>query len=121
MSEYFKLHVNGNPDSARPVLEQALEGQGFRFTWENPQKGIAEKGSRTKAMLLGALSIHYKYWVQLDPQADGTVVVGLGLGTSGVSAGAVGMVKVRKKVDELQQYVSEAYRTSGVLLGAQAG
>jgi hypothetical protein len=120
MSEYVKVVVAGTPDSARPVLEQVLQGQGFRFTWEHPQKGIAEKGSRTKALLLGAFAVHYKYSVQLDAEQDGTVVIGLGLATSGVAGGGVGMVKVRRKLDELQRALSEAYQAAGVLRAAPA-
>ncbi|HEV7931201.1 MAG TPA: hypothetical protein VGP70_02575 [Actinomadura sp.] len=102
----------------RPVLEQVLQAQGFRFTWESPENGVVEKGTRVKALLLGALAIHYKYAVRLEPQGDDGVLVGLGLATSGVSGGGLGMVKVRKKLDELQPLLSQAYQATGALEGS---
>ena len=118
MADSVKLQVTGNPDQVRPMLEQALQPEGFRFTWENPTECIVEKGSRTKAMLLGAFGTHYKYRIILRPQQDGSLVVDAGLATTGMSGGAVGVAKVRKKLDEVGHVLVAAFQNSGTLISA---
>lgn len=118
MADSVRLHVAGPPEQARATLEQALTAQGFRFTWQNDGRGVVEKGTKGKAMLLGALAIHYKYVAEIAPQPDGSVGVGLTLATSGVSGGAVGYAKVRSKLDELRGVLAQAYQSGGTLLQA---
>ncbi|TDC59865.1 hypothetical protein E1200_31425 [Actinomadura sp. GC306] len=118
MADSVKLHVTGTPEQVRPLLEQVLQGEGFRFTWENPADCIIEKGSRTKALLLGAFGTHYKYRVLLHQQPDGTLVVDLGLATTGMSGGAVGVAKVRKKLDEVGRVLTGAFQNAGTLITA---
>lgn len=118
MADSVKLHVTGSPDQVRPVLEQVLQPEGFRFTWENPGECIIEKGSRTKALLLGAFGTHYKYRIILRPQQDGSVVVDLGLATTGLSGGAVGVAKVRRKLDEVGRVLVTAFQNAGTLISA---
>ncbi|XRQ07163.1 hypothetical protein ACN3XK_63355 [Actinomadura welshii] len=117
MADSVKLRVTGTPDQVRPVLEQVLQPEGFRFTWENAGEGIVEKGSRTKALLLGAFGTHYKYRVLLYPAQDGSLVVDFGLATTGMSGGAVGVAKVRKKLDEVGRIVTGAFQNAGTLVG----
>ncbi|GAA0553367.1 hypothetical protein [Actinomadura livida] len=118
MADIVKLHVNGTPDQVRPVLEQVLQGEGFRFTWENAGECIIEKGSRTKALLLGAFGTHYKYRVLFHPQQDGTLVFDVGLATTGMSGGAIGVAKVRKKLDEIGRVLTGAFQNAGTLISA---
>ena len=118
MADAVRLHVAGPPEQARAVLEQALTAQGFRFTWQDDGRAVVEKGSRGKAMLLGAFAIHYKYVAEVAPQPDGSVGIGLTLATSGVSGGAVGYAKVRSKLDELKGVLAQAYQQGGSLLQA---
>lgn len=118
MADSVKIHVTGTPDQVRPVLEQVLGAEGFRFTWENPGECIVEKGSRTKALLLGAFGTHYKYRVLLRPQPDGNLVVDLGLATTGMSGGAVGVAKVRRKLDEVGRVLTTAFQNNGTLVHA---
>ncbi|MFF4240026.1 hypothetical protein [Actinomadura geliboluensis] len=118
MSTSVKLQVNGTPDQVRAVVEQALQAEGFRFTWEDPAQAIIEKGSRTKALLLGAFATHYKYRVMLVQQQDGTVVVDLGPATTGMSGGAIGVAKVRRKLDEVGQVLSAAFQQGGTFIRA---
>lgn len=118
MPDSVRLHVAGPPERARATLEQALTAQGFRFTWQNEGRGAVEKGTKGKAMLLGALAIHYKYVAEIVPQPDGSVGVGLTLATSGVSGGAIGYTKVRSKLGELHDVLAQAYQSDGTLLQA---
>src|SRR5690606_23682793 len=118
MADSVKLVVTGTPEQVGPVLEQALQPEGFRFTWANPADCIIEKGSRTKALLLGAFGTHYKYRVLLRPQPDGNLVVDLGLATTGMSGGAVGVAKVRRKLDEVGRVLTTAFQTNGTLVHA---
>lgn len=118
MADSVKFQVTGTPEQVGPVLEQVLQPEGFRFTWANPADCIIEKGSRTKALLLGAFGTHYKYRVLLHPQQDGTLVVDLGLATTGMSGGAVGVAKVRKKLDEVGRILVAAFQNSGTLVSA---
>ena len=120
MADSVKIHVTGTPDQVRPVLEQVLGAEGFRFTWENPGECIIEKGSRTKAMLLGAFATHYKYRIILRPQQDGSVVVDAGLATTGISGGAIGVAKVRKKLDEVGRILDGAFQNAGTFRGRVA-
>lgn len=118
MADAINLHVAGPPEKARAVLEEALTAQGFRFGWQSEGRAVVEKGSKGKAMLLGAFAIHYKYVAELAPQPDGSVGVNLTLATSGVSGGAVGYAKVRSKLDELRGVLAQAYQQGGSLLQA---
>jgi hypothetical protein len=118
MADAVRLQVSGPPETARGVLEQALTAQGFRFTWQNDGRAVVEKGSRGKAMVLGAFAIHYKYVAEIVPQPDGSVSVGLTLATTGMSGGAVGFAKVRSKLDELRGVLTQAYQAGGSLLQA---
>lgn len=118
MADVIRLHVSGPPERARAVLEQALTAQGFRFTWQSDDRALVEKGSRGKAMVLGAFAIHYKYGAEIVPQPDGSVGVGLTLANTGVSGGAIGYAKVRSKLDELKGVLAQAYQQGGSLLEA---
>jgi hypothetical protein len=117
MADSVKLRVSGTPDQARALLEQTLQAEGFRFTWESAGQGIVEKGSRGKALLLGVFAIHYKYVVLLHPQQDGTTVIDLGLGATGLVGGAAGVVKIRRKLDEIGRTLTGALQSAGVLVG----
>ncbi|MFS2291734.1 MAG: hypothetical protein FWJ90_03390 [Actinomadura sp.] len=118
MADSVKLVVTGTPEQVGPVLEQALQPEGFRFTWANPADCIIEKGSRTKALLLGAFGTHYKYRVLLRSQPDGNILVDLGLATTGMSGGAVGVAKVRRKLDEVGRILTTAFQNNGTLVHA---
>lgn len=118
MADSVIIQVTGTPDQVRPMLEQVLQPAGFRFTWENAGECIIEKGTRTKALLLGAFSTHYKYRVILRPQPDGSLIVDLGLATTGMSGGAVGVAKVRKKLDEVGRILVQAFQSAGTLIKA---
>ncbi|MFA1540156.1 hypothetical protein [Actinomadura monticuli] len=120
MADSVKLHVTGTPDQVGPFLEQVLGAQGYRFTWENPGEAIIEKGSRTKALLLGAFATHYKYRVILRPQQDGSVIVDAGLATTGMSGGAIGVAKVRKGLDEVGRVLDGAFQNAGTFRGRVA-
>jgi hypothetical protein len=117
MADSVKFQVTGSVDEVRPLLEQALQPGGFRFTWANAADGITEKGSRNKALLLGILAPHYKYRILLHPQQDGTVIVDLGLANTGLTGGAVGVVKVRRKLDEVGRTLQTAFQANGTLVG----
>lgn len=116
MANSVSLRVSGALDQVRAVVEAALQPEGYRFTWEHAGQGIVEKGTRTKAMLLGVFATHYKYHVLLRPQPDGTVVVELGLATTGLSGGAAGAVKLRRKLDEVGRILTTAFQSSGTLV-----
>ncbi|MFI0352144.1 hypothetical protein [Actinomadura sp. 9N407] len=118
MADSVKLQMTGSPDQARSLLEQTLQAEGFRFTWENGGKGILEKGSRTKAMLLGAFAIHYKYVVLLYPDQNGGTVIDLGLGATGLVGGAAGVVKIRRKLDQIGVVLTNALQSAGVLVAS---
>jgi hypothetical protein len=118
VADAVRLQVAGPPESARGVLEQALTAQGFRFTWQDDGRAVVEKGSRGKAMFLGAFALHYKYVAEIAPQPDGSVGVGLTLATTGMSGGAIGYAKVRSKLDELRGVLTQAYQSGGSLIQA---
>ena len=54
----------------------------------------------------------------LRPQPDGDLVVDLGLATTGMSGGAVGVAKVRRKLDEVGRVLTTAFQTNGTLVHA---
>jgi len=118
MSDSVRLHVSGSPEDVRTLLDGTLTAQGFRFDWQNQGRAVVEKGSKTKAMLLGAFAVHYKYVAELAPQADGSVIVTLSLATTGVSGGAIGYKKVRSMLTSLGEQLSQAYQSRGTLLQA---
>ncbi|NDU73316.1 hypothetical protein GWI34_11810 [Actinomadura sp. DSM 109109] len=118
MANSVSLKASGGVDQVRAVVEGALQAEGFRFTWEHAGQGIVEKGTRTKAMLLGAFATHYKYHVLLNQQPDGSVAVELAPATTGLSGGAAGVVKLRKKLDEVGRILTTAFQSSGTLIQA---
>ncbi|OLT11981.1 hypothetical protein BJF79_04075 [Actinomadura sp. CNU-125] len=118
MTDSVKLQVSGPVDQVRATLEQALQPEGFRATWENAEDGLIEKGTRTKALLLGVFATHYKYRVLLHQQSDGTVIVDIGLANTGLSGGAAGVAKVRKKLDHVGRVVTGAFQSAGGLVNA---
>ncbi|MFI0454302.1 hypothetical protein [Actinomadura sp. 6N118] len=115
MADNIRLHVSGTPDQARTVIEQVLQADGFRFTWEGPGKAVVERGSRKKALWLGVLALHYKYVLLMYPQ-EGSVVIDLALGTTGMHGGAIGMVKIRNKLDEIEHSLKAAFHSAGTLI-----
>jgi hypothetical protein len=117
VADSVKFQVKGSPEQVGPTLAQVLEPHGFRFTWSNPADAIVETGSRGKALLLGVFALHYKYRLLLHPQQDGTLVVDLGLANTGLAGGAVGVAKVRKKLDELGHVLYGAFQQNGTLVG----
>ncbi|WP_019630499.1 hypothetical protein [Actinomadura atramentaria] len=119
MADQFRIHVNGSPQQALQQLEQTLQPEGFRITWEQEgQQGFLERGTRLKALLLGVIATHYKYRLIVHPQADGTVVLDIGLGNTGLSGGALGVAKVRKRLGTVRDQLIAAYQANGVLIGA---
>jgi hypothetical protein len=118
VADSVKLRVNGSPEQVGQALEQALQPEGFRFTWSNPQDAILEKGSLAKALLLGAFSPHFKYRLLLHPQQDGTVIVDIGLANTGLAGGAIGVARVRKGLDRVGEVLNHAFQQSGMLVGA---
>ncbi|MFC7328962.1 hypothetical protein [Marinactinospora rubrisoli] len=121
MATFAKFHVDAHPDAAREVLHTTLAQQGYRYTWENPQHGLAEKGSKVKAMLLGAFAMHYQYALRLDANPDGSHTVALALNNTGVSGGALGITKVRTQLDELYGVLRQAYTAAGTLRNSEVG
>ncbi|TDQ52024.1 hypothetical protein [Actinorugispora endophytica] len=121
MAKYSKFVVAADTEGARSILQETLAQQQFRFSWESPQRGLAEKGSKVKAMLLGAFSVYYPYSLQIDPNPDGTVTVSLFLASTGMMGGAVGVAKVRNGLDSLSGAVRSAYESRGVLRSAEIG
>ncbi|MBE1533145.1 hypothetical protein [Actinomadura algeriensis] len=118
MTDSVKLQVSGPVDQVRATLEQAMQPEGFRATWENPGDGLLEKGTRTKALLLGVFATHYKYRVLLHEHPDGTVTVDIALANTGLSGGAAGVAKVRKKLDHVGRVLTTAFQSTGGLVGA---
>ncbi|QVQ54489.1 hypothetical protein J4H86_12955 [Spiractinospora alimapuensis] len=121
MAKFAKFQLTVGPADARTVLENALSEQGYRMSWENEYRGLAEKGSKTKAMLLGALAMHFKYNLQIDQAPDGSIVASVFLGNTGMSGGAIGLAKVRTELDRLYTVVRQAYESKGILRGAEFG
>ncbi|RCV52088.1 hypothetical protein DEF23_19355 [Marinitenerispora sediminis] len=121
MATFAKFHLDAHPDASREVLHSTLAQQGYRYTWENPQQGLAEKGSKVKAMLLGAFAMHYRYALKLDANPDGSHTVSLLLNSTGVSGGALGIAKVRTQLDELYGVLRQAYTATGTLRNSEVG
>ncbi|MEU5884711.1 hypothetical protein [Spirillospora sp. NPDC047279] len=115
MADNIRLHVSGTPDQARVLIEQVLQADGFRFTWEQPGKALIEKGSRGKALLLGVFALHYRYNLMMYPQ-EGSVVIDIGLGGTGLHGGAAGAIKIRSKLDDIQHRLSAAFHSAGALI-----
>ncbi|MFD0855982.1 hypothetical protein ACFQ07_27330 [Actinomadura adrarensis] len=118
MADSVKLRVTGPPEQVGQVLEQALQPEGFRFAWSNPQDAILEKGTFAKALLLGAFSPHFKYRLLLHPQQDGTVIVDIGLANTGLVGGAIGVARVRKGLDGVGEVLNHTFQQNGTFVGA---
>ncbi|MFD0853925.1 hypothetical protein ACFQ07_16930 [Actinomadura adrarensis] len=121
MAKSVKIRVTGSPDEVRPVMEQALQPEGFTFTWGTPTQGTVEKGSGVKSVLLGVISPHYMYGVVLQPQQDGSLIVELSVtntGTAAVTGGAIGVMRVRKQLDRLGKSLQTAFQANDTLVAS---
>jgi hypothetical protein len=121
MANHLKFQISLGAADARTILETALSEQGYRIAWHNEQEGLAEKGSKAKAMFLGAFAMHYKYNLRVDPAPDGTAIAAVFLGNTGIAGGAMGIAKVRNELDRLSTVIRPAYEAKGVLNGVDLG
>ncbi|GLU46331.1 hypothetical protein [Nocardiopsis ansamitocini] len=115
MAKHAKFVVALHPEDARLILQEVLTAARYRYSWEHQQRGLAEKGSKTKAALLGVFSMYYPYSLQIDLNGDDTVTVSLFQASTGMMGGAIGITKVRKELDALVTATRLAYEAKGVL------
>src|SRR5215212_11001692 len=110
-----EITVAGDPSRARATVVQALEGRGFTFAWHDEWSGTAEKGSKTKQMVLGGFAQHLQVDISLHAVDQGTVVR-LTRPSAGVSGGLMGRAKAIKQFKGVADELVAAFREAGVLL-----
>lgn len=120
MAKYVKFLVT-DAEAARGVLHEVLTHHQYRYSWESPHRGLAEKGSKMKGMLLGVLAMYYPYSLQIDLNPDSTATVSLFQAGTGMMGGAIGMAKVRNELDTLAGATRSALEAKGLLRNAEIG
>ena len=112
--------VGGDSAMARNTVYTALQNQGFTLTPIDDWSAKAERGSKGASIWLGALAgksgrhVILNTMCQLAP--DGTTIITLTQGTSGVSGGIIGVDQASQLYSDIYNAVGAAFQNAGVLI-----
>lgn len=88
---------------SQPELEKIVDAAMTNFEYRHLGQGVYEKGNRTMRLLFGGFCKYYKVKLSVDGTDPQNIKVRLLNGSSGMSGGAMGMVKVKNEIDRLRQ------------------
>lgn len=120
MAAYTDILVKAPLESVQSYVQQAFVANGFRVSWEGPQKGKAEKGSRGANIALGALAQYYAIDFGILPSSGGTALRLL-QANSGYAGGLLGASRVKKQFKNLSASLATWFQQNGILLGVNEG
>ncbi len=120
MARFTDLLVTAPPETVQSAVQQAFVSNGFRVSWQNPQQGHAEKGSRGANIALGALAQYYEVDFTLAPSTVGTTLRLL-QSSSGAFGGLLGMARVKKQFQELSATLASWFQQNGLLAEVNEG
>jgi len=120
MTLYTDILVRSPPESVQNYVQQAFVANEYRITWDGPQQGRAEKGSRGANIALGAFAQYYAIDFRLGPGPGGTTLRLL-QSNSGAVGGLLGMDRVKKQFQALSRSIATWFQQGGILLGVNEG
>jgi hypothetical protein len=106
----------GEPGRAKATVAQALEGRGFRMTWNDDWTAIAERGSKVGNVLAGAMAQYFKVGVQIRSAPEEQTVVVLDQLSSGWAGGAIGASRTKKNLRRLGEELTQSFQDAGMLV-----
>ncbi len=120
MPLYTDILVRAPPETVQNYVQQAFVANGFRVSWQSPQQGQAEKGSRGANIALGALAQYYSIDFNLVSNPSGTALRLL-QSNSGGFGGLLGMARVKRQFKDLSTSLASWFQQNGILLGVNEG
>ena len=114
----FQYEVTGSPAVALQTARQALEGERFAVTEIDEWTLRARRGSKAKALFVGAMSPFVEVAVSArSVPGTGTTIIEMAQRSSGFAyaGGVIGAKKSRTAIDTARARLVEAYRAAGVL------
>jgi hypothetical protein len=108
--------ITGDPARARQTAVGALSARQFTLAWTDEWTASAERGSRTKNVLLGAFAQYFKVGVAVRSLDDDHSVVRVESLTSGWMGGLWGANKTKSNLRELRTELGTAFESAGVLV-----
>ena len=110
-----EFHIDGDATRAKATVVQALETRKFRFTWADEWSGVAERGSKIKNILLGAMAQYFKVGVAVMTAPEGHGVIRLEKSSTGWMGGALGASRTKKNFEGLKAELEQTFGQAGVL------
>lgn len=119
---YVDITVTGEPSVARGIAAEALAAHGFTLGWVDEWHATAERGSSTKAVLLGAFSPHTKVDLQVlaGTQPDQSILR-LTRTNSGMLGGAIGAHRTKSGFEKLRDELAAELHRRGVYVAHVVG
>jgi hypothetical protein len=120
-TKHVDFLVMGDPGMARATAEQALASRKFRVTWSDEWSAVAERGSKTANLLVGALAQYFKVGVRLMAAEPGETTVRIERLTTGWRGGAIGASRTKSNFTSLRTELEATFSAAGVLRGVSEG
>ncbi len=120
-TKHIDFLVDGDPAAARATAVQALGERKFQVNWRDEWSAVAQRGSKTANVLLGAMAQYFEVGVRLMSASPGETVVRIERLTSGWRGGAVGAARTRRNMASLRTELESTFRAAGVLRGVTEG
>ena len=108
--------VTGDPTHAKGALVSVLHDQGFVVTWTDEWTGFAERGSKTKNLLLGAFAQYMRFDLNVRSGPAGQAVVSCFQTSTGAMGGVWGVAKTRKAFDAAAEAIAAGLQEMGMLV-----
>jgi len=109
--------LQGDPTRAKATVEEALVARKFTVAWSDEWSGVAERGSKTKNLLLGAAAQYFKVGVRVMSADTGHAIVRLDRESTGWMGGAIGAARTTKNLEGLRDDLGRTFDAAGVLVG----
>ncbi len=113
--------VVGDPATARATAIRALEERKFQVNWSDEWSAIAERGSKTAYLLVGALAQYFKVGLRVMGSAPGETVVRMERLTPGWRGGGIGASRTSGNMASLRTELEAIFNAAGVLRSVTEG
>ena len=112
----YEFTVTGDPARAKQTAATALEAREFVMHWTDDWSAKAVKGSKGKAMLLGAFAVYMEVGVNVRALDDVNSVIQIHTLTTGMMGGLWGVSKTNKNFVQLRDELGATFDSAGVLV-----
>jgi hypothetical protein len=118
VTSYSDITVKAPVANVQNLVQQAFVANGFGVKWENPTKGLAEKGSKGANIMLGVLAQYYGIQFEIHPQGEASTLR-LHKENTGWVGGYFGARKVEKQFDQVSDTLASWFNQQGILQGVR--